>query len=35
VPVPEEEKQAILENSGACDNRAQENVDQLDLDKAI
>lgn len=23
------------ENSGACDNRTQENVDQLDLDKAI
>ena len=30
------EKQALEpENSGACDNRAQENVDQLDLDKAI
>lgn len=30
------EKHALEpENSGACDNRTQENVDQLDLDKAI
>ncbi|CAA2979185.1 Hypothetical predicted protein [Olea europaea subsp. europaea] len=30
------EKHALkLENSSACDNRTQENVDQLDLDKEI